>query len=640
MAQETEARKAFYRADVDGLRAVAVLAVLGFHYWVTRFPGGFVGVDIFFVISGYLLSAIIVSGVKSGRFTFAGFYERRIRRIFPALFVLLAFTTLVSCIFLWPRELLSYNRSMIAASLSSSNFYFWATSNYFDAAAGEKPLLHTWSLAVEEQFYVVFPVFIALVYRYFPRRLRAVVAGVTLASLLWSIVDVRLDQTAAFYLPFTRMWELLFGAMITLRTFPLPQARWLRELLAASGLLGIAAAIFLYSAITPFPGEASLLPCLGAGLIILVGQDSPTLTSRLLSLRPIVFIGLISYSLYLWHWPLLVFFTWLVLLPGQVAGIHSILAVASFVIATLSWRFVESPFRTGPRRPGKRAVYAFGAGCVVTFATIAACISSAHGLPGRFPAAANSVANYLQYGDSFPSDSDKVFRPACFLAMRESVSDFDQRLCLGPINGKRQVLLFGDSHAADLQYGLEQAVPGVHFSQATVAGCHPTLGQARNPECKQFVATIFDQVIPRQSISLVALDADWNSGELQNLTETIAYLHRHGVRVILFGPRPEYTNALPRLIAESIVKNDPQLPHRYLNPRTPPLDAQMSRLARDTWHVPYISLFTMLCPENRCVEFAAPGVPLQFDFSHFTLQGSAYAAREVNKQFPGIFVAH
>ncbi|MBW8856319.1 MAG: acyltransferase, partial [Bradyrhizobium sp.] len=205
------AQRTPYRADIDGLRAVAVLAVIGYHYFGPLFPGGYVGVDVFFVISGYLLSGIILSETAEGSFSFARFYERRIRRIFPALFALLAICTLFAGMFLLTPDLRAYLRSMLAAGWSASNFYFWKTSNYFDSPAADKPLLHTWSLAVEEQFYLLFPIFIFLLSRYIRRYLKPGVVVVALLSFSISVITVRGNQSAAFYLPMGRAWELLLG---------------------------------------------------------------------------------------------------------------------------------------------------------------------------------------------------------------------------------------------------------------------------------------------------------------------------------------------------------------------------------------------------------------------------------------------
>ena len=227
--------KPAYRADIDGLRGVAVLAVLSYHYWAGICPGGFIGVDIFFVISGYLLSQIILSESSEGRFSLSRFYERRVRRIFPALFFLLACSTIFACLQLLPQDLISYSRSMLAASLSSSNFYFWMTSNYFDAPAAGKPLLHTWSLAVEEQFYLLFPIFIMAVHRYFRKYLTFIVAGVAIISFGWSVVDVKLDAGAAFYLPFRQGVGTVDGHAVSPSNCSDSPFRSSRECIAALG---------------------------------------------------------------------------------------------------------------------------------------------------------------------------------------------------------------------------------------------------------------------------------------------------------------------------------------------------------------------------------------------------------------------
>lgn len=640
--EEKSDRSLAYRPDIDGLRAIAVMSVIGFHYWSQYMPGGYVGVDVFFVISGYLLGAIIIAEVQMGRFTFRRFYERRIRRIFPALFALLGFTTLAAYFLDWPSQLLTYCRTMATASLSCSNFYFWLTSNYFDAGAKGNPLLHTWSLGVEEQFYIVLPVFVVLVYRFFPRHLRAAVTIVTIVSLAWSIVDVRLDRTAAFYLPFTRAWELMFGVLLTLRVIPAPSSKLVRECLTAFGLAAIVASVFVYSDNTSFPGEFSLLPCCGAGAIILAGQNATTLINRLLSVKPIVFIGLISYSLYLWHWPLLVFFfDPIERLPKHIPGAHVILLVLSILIAAASWKFVETPFRTGSRRPTRRAVYLFGCACVLASTATLFIIMLAKGLPGRFPAAADSIAQYADYQTAFPSEFRKLFRPGCFMDVREPVSDFNQGLCLATDNGKPQALIFGDSHAADIAYGLETAFPGVHFMEATRGQCHPALEVGRTSECRDFVKAVLEEWIPRRSISLVVINADWSPGEFQAYTETINYLHSRGVSVVMLGPRPQYEHGgLPSLLADAIVQHNPDLPRRNLNPNIAPLDEAMSRMARTTWHVPYVSVMSILCPNSACVEYAAPQVPVQWDYAHLTLAGSSYIGQEISKRFPLIFAQH
>jgi peptidoglycan/LPS O-acetylase OafA/YrhL len=634
--------KPAYRADIDGLRGVAVLAVLSYHYWAGICPGGFIGVDIFFVISGYLLSQIILSESSEGRFSLSRFYERRVRRIFPALFFLLACSTIFACLLLLPQDLISYSRSMLAASLSSSNFYFWMTSNYFDAPAAGKPLLHTWSLAVEEQFYLVFPIFIMAVHRYFRKYLTFIVAGVAIISLGWSVVDVKLDAGAAFYLPFTRAWELLTGTLLALRVIPFPVSRISRECIAALGGAGIVVAALRLTQNTPFPGAYALLPCLGAAAIIFAGQHGTTWTGRLLSQSGIVFIGLISYSLYLWHWPLLVFSKIALLGPYDLppAGTYLLLPVISFVIAAGSWKFIETPFRKGPRRPSKSAVFKFGAACIAVLSSAAFVIVSMHGLPGRFPSSAIAMADYLNYSASHPREQNAMFETgSCYLDRHEPVADFDEQHCLAPTPGKKQVLVFGDSHAADLQYGLKAAFPTVQFLQATASACPPTLEQVAEStaECKGFVEKVLVNFIPDRSIKTVLLNANWSAGQLENLADTIKLLRGEGVDVVLMGPVPKYDQALPRLLSKSLISGKVDYARAHLDPGSGLLDEQMKRLANENWHVPYVSLMSILCPGAKCVEYAAPGVPLEFDQTHLTLQGSEYLGREINSRFPALF---
>lgn len=630
------------RSDIDGMRGVAVLAVLAYHYWGGLFRGGFIGVDIFFVISGYLLSAIIISEVKEGRFSFARFYERRIRRIFPALFALLALCAGFGAFFLLPPDALSLNHSTLAASLSSSNFYFWKTSNYFDAPAAVRPLIHTWSLGVEEQFYIVLPIFIVLIQRNLPRYLRTIVVVVAVSSFIWSVIEVRLDPGAAFFLPFSRSWELLLGTALALQVIPAPRSQMLREVLAAFGILGILCSVFLLTAGTPFPGENALLPCAAAAAIILAGDEGSTRTSRLLSRKPLVFVGLISYSLYLWHWPLLVFSKIAVSqkFDFSVSGSHVLLAVLSIVIATVSWRFVETPFRSGRRRPNMRTIFIFGLTCVVTSVVCALILSSRHGQMGRFSHSVDEISDYLDYGKTHPEEFGLIFGSgSCYLDRREAVANFNEQECLKIIPGKQQVLIFGDSHAANLRQGLESAFPQVNFLQATSSSCPPTLARNRSstPECKQFVSKVLNEFIPAKSISMVLLNAFWTQSDLANLTDTVELLQRRGVTVVVFGPFPVYDSDLPRLLAKAMISQEINFPREHLVSQEEVLDEQMSQMARETWHVPYVSPLKILCPGNRCFEYAAPGVPLEFDTSHLTLEASKYLGQSVSIEFPHVF---
>src|SRR5262245_10862251 len=367
-----------YRADIDGLRAVAVLPVVFYHFQIAPFTGGFVGVDIFFVISGYLITSLIYSEVLSGAFSPVRFYERRIRRILPALFLMMLVTTALAGSVLFPQDLMNYARSLVATALFGSNFYFWSTVDYFDIIAERKPLLHTWSLAVEEQFYLLYPTLFWLLRGASQRKLIHIVGAIFLLSLGASIWALRFAPVSDFYLLPFRAWELMLGAMLALS--PIKSSGRTCTILAWSGLALLLLSIFAFSADTPFPGENALLPCIGAAFVIYAGPQ--TIVGRLLSLRPVVFIGLISYSLYLWHWPLLVFARYVVL-RDLLLWEKLALILLSGMIAALSWAYVEKPFRTLGKIPSRFLLPLAGGGIgILVVASIAGEFS--RGLPQRF----------------------------------------------------------------------------------------------------------------------------------------------------------------------------------------------------------------------------------------------------------------
>lgn len=336
-----------YRSDIDGLRALAVAPIVLFHAHVPGFAGGYVGVDIFFVISGFLITSILAEEMGQGRFSFAAFYARRIRRLLPALMVMLAVVSAAAPFVLLPDDLAAFGRSVAATVLLSSNLLFWSESGYFDVASELKPLLHIWSLSIEEQFYLVFPLLLFALHRA-GRRPLPVVILLFAASLAASIHFVRIDPSATFYLLPTRAFEFLIGSLLALGIVRPPAMGFAREGLALGGMVLILYAVATFDQSTPFPGWMALIPCIGTALIILAGgQGAVTRVGRLLGLGAVVFLGRISYSVYLWHWPIAV--GW-VYLEGRPSGFvaPTLLVVASLIAGALSWRFVEVPFRRMP----------------------------------------------------------------------------------------------------------------------------------------------------------------------------------------------------------------------------------------------------------------------------------------------------
>ncbi len=625
-ARSGSAKSFHYRPDIDGLRAIAVLSVLAYHLKVGAFRGGFVGVDIFFVISGYLISAIILKDIAAGKFSIASFYERRVRRIFPALIATLIGTSVLAYRYFLPSELAAYAKSLLAALFSVSNFYFWRHSGYFSAPVETIPLIHTWSLAVEEQFYVFLPIFLALAHRYFPRKLRLSVILIALFSFVVSAVGAFRDPTAAFYLAHTRAWELMLGVLISLEVFPEVLRPLHRNVLAACGIVLICLSVFAFSSSTPFPGAAALAPCFGAAMIIIAGKSGDSLVGRVLSLKPVVFVGLISYSLYLWHWPIIVFQGMeSVLVTGVSVRMAKLICIGvSFAVATLSWKFVESPFRAGHMRMPRATLFKFAAGAAAAVAAAGFTVIVHKGFPSRYPSKAIQVASYLDY------DSAKYFRDGtCFISSGYKYTDYDFSHCLDQDPDKKNYLLFGDSHAAHLWYGLSTKLHGVNLLQATASGCKPTLDQPMltAPTCRQLMSYVYSDYLPNHHVDRLLIAARWQNEDLLPLSRSLAWAKDRGISVVLFGPMVQYDMALPRLLAFSIRGNDQAIPDEHRVDQHA-LDDAMSAMA-EKQGVEYVSFYRSLCGAQSCEEFAVNGVPLQFDYGHLTREGSLLVAQKL-----------
>jgi peptidoglycan/LPS O-acetylase OafA/YrhL len=673
-----------YRPDIDGLRCVAVLSVLAFHLSPNRLPGGFVGVDVFFVISGYLISAIVFSEISASRFSVLAFYERRVRRIFPALFGMLIGVSVVLSFLLLPSEFITYAKSVIAATTSSSNFFFWQHSGYFDSPTSN-PLLHTWSLAVEEQFYILFPILLVVTRRFFPERLKLAVLALFFVSLGASELTLRFDEVTAFYMPYTRAWELLLGTILSLGFFPRFRTAVLRNVATILGIVMIAYSTLRFTAQTPFPGLYALIPCVGSALIIGAGESGASLVSRVLSLRPIVFVGLISYSLYLWHWPIIVLndlgFTLDLsgLAPHKFAfflssptGKKAVEVLLSFVLAILSWRFVERPFRSYPRRIERRPLFALSATVMVVLILCSGSVIYARGFQQRFPARAVQVASFLS-SSGVPStlasskddltvnastkevspneQSTKATAPAgsskagvppasgpmmgqlgqCTITEKNQAAVFDDTLCLPATPGKATYLLLGDSTAGALSSGLQRSLPEANIALAAVWGCKPSIRPEGTSLCKRFLEFVFQRYLPSHPIQGLLVESRWYAQNLDALDDIVNWSKAHGIKVLVFGPVAEYDAPLPRLLAYSIAWNRPNLVEEHRVAYSAVLDDKMRDLAENTWHVCYASLYRATCEGGRCLEYAdeKEGIPLMLDEVHLSEVGSELLSRRM-----------
>lgn len=609
-----------YRADIDGLRAIAVLSVFAFH--LGALPGGFVGVDIFFVISGYLITTIIAGEVQRGEFSLIRFYERRIRRIAPALFVMLAVCVGASLFVLAPDDARTAAQSGIAALLSAGNIYFALEGDYFAKPAETEPFLHTWSLGVEEQFYILFPLLLMMT-----RARRAPVAIVLAASFALSVWGSSSPSQFDFYLLHTRAWEMMLGSAVAVGLIPAARKGWVAEGLALSGLGAFALAFLLLDETVAWPGYAALLPCLATIGLIIAGPE--TKVARVLSWRPVVFIGLISYSLYLWHWPVIVFqrLNWVVFPSDWRLGGGLAVIAAAFVLAVLSWHFVEKPFRKG--WPARRALYqGFFATTGVLVAGFAA-VAIGRGLPDFMPGRGGPYAQYIGY------QSDPFTRRGTCFQFKEGPETVDETQCLTSQADRTNILLLGDSHAAALYWGLSRQLNGAHVMQANASTCRPTVRDVENayPRCRELMDRVFrwiDQERPQ--IDHVLLAGNWDRRHVDGLVETARWLEERGYRATIVGPIPQYDRALPRLLTLQDRIGDENLTSRHLIPRPKRMERILAKKSQDK-DIPYISLFDILCPNGKhCLAVATGGVPMQHDMGHLTAEGSDLVASRIAKR--------
>jgi peptidoglycan/LPS O-acetylase OafA/YrhL len=612
-----------YRADIDGLRAVAVLSVLAFHMQTRLGPfgGGFVGVDVFFVISGYLISSVILPEIQESRFSLVTFYERRIRRIFPALLVMLSIVSVLAYIYLLPAELQDFAKSLFGAICSFSNFYFFEHSGYFDSPLSN-PLLHTWSLAVEEQFYLLFPLILLMVRRLFQRRFRLAVVALSLLSLTISAIQTYTNPTAAFYMPYTRAWELLLGTILSLKLFPAIRSVSLRNLGTIAGLALILISVHCYTSATPFPGLAALVPCVGAALIIGVGESGTSAVGALLSWRPVVFIGLISYSLYLWHWPIIVFKN-----MGAFSGTGSshrlnmmIISLSSMVVASISWRFVERPFRTGQLRLSGAPLFGSAALSSIALVGLAMVALFSGGLPYRYPVEAVRVASYLGVKENYAYTR----MGSCFITTAYTFANYDAHTCLREIPSATNDLLIGDSHSAVLWHALATSLPNTNIMEAAASGCKPFVDLPGNTSCAQLMHYIYSSYLPTHPIDALLVVGRWDESDIPEIGRMVAWSKERGIPLVLFGPVQEYDAPLPRLLAYSIAENVPKYPYQHRVVSLSALDRHLQSLADSVWHVRYISLIQTLCDNGSCREYADRGrtVPMMYDRDHLSHGGS------------------
>jgi len=620
-----------YRPDIDGLRAVAVLAVLFYHVGFGWFPGGYVGVDVFFVISGFLITRLIRDEIATGTFRFSTFYIRRARRLFPAMFVTLAATFLAGTALFGPEDLERLGRAVVSAVLSVSNVLFWLESGYFDAAAETKPLLHTWSLAVEEQFYFLWPVTLVALMAW-SRRVAArsetyagwivpgvlVLAGV--ASLVATQIVLEIDQAAAFYLVPFRISEFAIGALMVWLVVYRPQRAIVSDLLIVAGLALIVWPVLTYSSETVFPGLAALPPCVGTALLILAGPARRT--GLILNNRVAVGIGLISYSLYLVHWPIIVFVrSWLVRPLDPVE--QAVIVVVSIAIAAAMYRFVEQPFRRVAGRSGALSPRGFVRLCLILAALLvlpAALAWQGNGWAWRLPADLRAAVSDLEAKRAASWD------PVRPLMNRKA------------FRGKgAKILVIGDSNAKDFINALRAAstTTGTPLDIIFVNvsyHCQPYAGD-RTPnsklskrlirDCNKNMRGVLTGDLIKKADAIV-FSPRWTPRGVDNIAEVVERIRRRtDTPVVLMGRTVEFESVPGLLVRSGSFDGIDAVAARNTTDLSE-INNRLKRIAGETGAL-YLSKQPLICPApDRCDVVDGNKRLLIYDYGHWTLEGAAF----------------
>jgi len=606
-----------YRSDVDGLRAVAVMLVVNFHGFPLAMPGGFIGVDIFFVISGFLITGIIAREVDAQRFSLVGFYNRRIRRIFPALIVVLCAALALGWLWMLPAPYVALSRDVAASAAFSANIALMLQSGYFDIESAKKPLLHLWSLGIEEQFYLFWPLILMLAAR-LRWSLLAVAAAIGLASFVLNVALIGSDPVATFYLPFTRAWELLAGAVLAFAwdRFSQSEAASNRRAMAGVVLIVISAAVL--NVHRAFPGWWALLPVAGGALLL--SAPASWINRVCLGWPPLVWIGLISYPLYLWHWPLLVMFAIIKFEPLTLVDTELVLLLSAFLAWGTYW-FIEKPFRFGRPVPFKTASLASAMVAVVIAGMV---VVAGRGFDVRLPPEIRAMSEV-------PAQTAQWRIHRCLLDLGHETSFADE--CVDR-DRRPLLLLWGDSTAGALMPGLREAQQsrGFGIAQLTASSCIPALDVdiPATPGCRannDRVLALARQLKP----DIVLLHGTWEK-YLDHVAETVAALKQQtGARVIVLGPVPAWKRGLPNEVLRFYL-----LHHRLIPARTSDgVSSNAYDSAMRETLVPkgaeFISAWDALCNAEGCLTRLGDGASdiAASDQVHLTEKGSAFLIQSI-----------
>ena len=567
-----------YLDYIDGLRAIAVLAVIFYHAGLS-FSGGYIGVDVFFVVSGYLITLLIFRDIKDGTFSITSFWLRRARRILPCLTVVIIAALITGYFIFLQKDFQKLGGAACAQTLFVSNFFFYLTSTYFEKASEIKPLLHTWSLSVEEQFYLLFPISLLFVYRHSKQYVTFFILFLGGLSMILSAYASSFNPSLNFYLLPTRAWELLLGSCVAIFSNRIKLTFWLSELLSIAGVFAIIVPAFAYNSSTRM---APLIPCVGTALIIMANQGALTYSASILSLRPLTFIGLVSYSAYLWHWPILVFMKYWNFKLNNAATISAVL-FSTFLLAVISWKYIEIPFRK--RFFFKNDTHFITFFLFSTLTVFAAGIAIYY---GYIAAITNSIVNKTT--DKSNSENMSLTGPSAAWRYLDGEKDLSFRnemtlnqvlngrfveLGSADLNAPIQLLVAGDSHAMAILAIIdilckESNVRGI---AATHSSTVPLLGyisygdsSCLNEDSGAFQDVIYNYVRSNH-IPYVIFAAHWTDyaerGQTSKIREgvlkTVEAYKKIGVRIYFMKPVPQPPWNVPRFLFDAALQGlDPE----------------------------------------------------------------------------------
>lgn len=624
-----------YRPDIDGLRAIAVLLVVLNHVGFSAFSGGFIGVDVFFVISGYLITGIILSQIFKGAFSFTDFYLRRAKRILPALYVVLL-TVMIAGYFLYiPSDYSVLSQSTLSAIAFVSNIFFWHNSGgYFSSSAEEMPLLHIWSLSVEEQFYFFWPLALLLILKLKSKVVRLAVVSVLLTtSFVLGEIGVRESWSSTYFLLPSRAGELLVGALLAfwaLKRQPVSTSNITANVLSFTGLLMVLAPAFLLGKNSSFPGINALIPCVGAALIIASRTLGKNVISHILATRPFVFIGLISYSMYLWHWPLISFLHYSrVEITTEVA--LGVLAT-SIILGFLSWHFIEQTFRHNnePQARGFKVATAM-AGLVAIAAPAVVYIEN--GLPSRFP---YSLLTQEQLS---------VERARYWSGIETKATDF------GQADKQRKVVVIGNSHAYDFSYALTEnnfkgKIKLIETSFYCFNFSYNYVFAIKREECKEELRNALSTP-ELKTADTIYLHDNWGGKNLDGLSEMILKVRAlNPAPIFVIGPKMAFTDTALNISKEAQLNRNVtpssinEFSKKYEVKELIDYDKELNAFFEEKKfeNVKYISAISVQCGESlKCDILSRKGEYLYFDQSHFTLAGSKLFGEKLKTKEPILF---